>query len=61
MPVIYTLIAHPPENVLIDQTNPAHTGNFTEISKKILANIPPAQQTDQQKVTFVFEGQQSVL
>lgn len=56
MPVIYTLIARPPDNLLIDCTNPAHTGNFSEISKKILANIPKAQQADGQKVTFVFEG-----
>lgn len=56
MPVIYTLIARPPDNLLIDATNPAHTGNFSEISKKILANIPAAQHEDHQKVTFVFEG-----
>lgn len=56
MPIIYTLIARAPSSVLIDSTNPAHTGNFSDISKKILANIPQAQQADHQKVTFVFEG-----
>ena len=56
MPIIYTLIARAPASVLIDSTNPAHTGNFSDISKKILANIPQAQQADHQKVTFVFEG-----
>lgn len=56
MPIIYTLIARAPASVLIDSTNPAHTGNFNDIARKILANIPPAQQADHQKVTFVFEG-----
>jgi vesicle-associated membrane protein 7 len=56
MTVIYCLIARPPDNVLIDSTNPAHTGNFSDVCKKILANIPAAQQADGQKVTFVFEG-----
>ncbi len=56
MPIIYTLIARYPGVVMVENTNPLHTGNFGEIAQKILTNIPQTQWQDSKKVTFVFEG-----